>query len=504
MPVSEQTKRVMTLLKQGRVISIMSAPTRRLADARGLILLSQLVYWTTRDRNASKADGWFAKSMRDLALETGLSPSYTASRLSRLRERRLVKVWQRASKTAPWFKVDLQELFALCRGEPAEAGIDLPRFAEDADYRCGIVGAPLPYYRLLADLAGGDALLGLFLSRCVYWQEALESRNRLNEGKPSWGWSPNDWGNDIGISAAQLQILLKQAEKLALIEVTNTRERPFPGMWVDMERLAAAIKAINVPISVGLVRLECKPATNDPSTLLTDHLWPHMGADVNPGKSVHREIQGGESTKSNVRFRPPPGESGGPEPGFAESKHVFLPSTRARIEDYKDCEDYEETTTTSTAGVNSTGSVVVVSVQDQPNLELIYPQGLSVSELDSLRLLIADALPHRRQPLLDELSERMRSCRRESYQVRNPVAYLGYLIREDAKAGGRLVLECAHVAVQRRRREAELAQRRPIPSVSEQPAPSVEDPEIVRSRVAAAKAALRGQDKPCEKEETPA
>ena len=61
MPVSESTRRVMARLKEGRVLSIVSAPIRRLGDARSLILLSQMVYWTTRDRNVLNAQGWFSK-----------------------------------------------------------------------------------------------------------------------------------------------------------------------------------------------------------------------------------------------------------------------------------------------------------------------------------------------------------------------------------------------------------------------------------------------------------
>lgn len=458
MPVSEQTRKVIAHLKTGRVISLISAPTRRLADARSLILLSQMVYWTTRDKRVPEADGWFSKPSAEWGLETGLSRSYVASCVRTLQEQRIIKVWQRKAKTAPWYKLNLGQLYVLCQGRPPEAEIPLPQFIADASFRESIVGRPLPYYTLLTN-AVGDALLGLFLSRCVYWQEALEQRNRLNEHKPTWGWSSNDWANDIGISRTQLRMLLKQASDLGLIEVTIAG-RPFPGIWVDFERVC---KAINMPGT------ECPVHTVDGAFCAT---------------SSHILL-----AAETVGFEQPTAKSAHSEHGFAQCEDGFEQSTRARGVDYRDYGD--NTTTTTDPPTENSGRVVVgdsseVSGGNSP--ALIFSALLAERELPGIRRTIALALPLRRQALLDELDE----CLRRGLP-RNALSYLRGLVNRDNQAQGNLILEYAHLAEDRREREARLEKQKALaasePKATQAFIPLA--PEKVQQHLQRAKAALK-------------
>lgn len=530
MPVNPLTQQALDVLKAGRVISVISAPTRRLADARGLILLSQLVYWTVKDRRILETGGWFSKSHQDWMRETCLSRHCLASSLKLLQEAGLVKVWQRMSRTAPWYKLNLNRLNALCQGSENE--ILLARFVVDTPWRESILGRPLPYYTRLAQ-AVDDALLGLFLSRCVYWQDSLEQRGRLTAKKPVWGWSSNDWFNDIGITRTQLRNLLKQAEKLGFIRVT-TEGRPFPGISVDF---GVIVKAINVPDNKeGAGRAELSSAVRKCSVRTADEAFQDrtvedgedplepllIGAGQAEQNSIVRECpvrsvdrtfpdNAAESayTGCSIRtadeaFRAPGSENseatvetlvvgtgqaeqnsvvrkcpvrsvdgtfpdiaaeGGetqacgfahpshgfdqPGHGFTQPERGFDQSTRARGFDYLDYRDYTTTTPTSPHCGNEG---VVVGVQQEEKADappLVFPSIFcsgSAYPIEPLQQIIALALSHRRQLLLDELDGAI-----GKRIPRNPYSYLRALVARDNASSGGLILE--HAYTSRRRRE---------------------------------------------------
>lgn len=478
MPVSEQTREVIALLKAERVISVISAPIRRLGDARSLILLSQMVYWTTRDRTVQDAGGWFSKPVQDWIKETGLTRAYVASCMKVLQERRIVKVWQRMTKTAPWYKLDLGELYALSQGRPSEGDIPLAQFIADQAYRDAVLGRPLPYFTLLTKVAGGDALLGLFLSRCVYWQELLEQRNRLNARKPTWGWSSNDWANDIGITRAQLRNVLKQAAELKLIDVT-TADRPFPGIWVNFDQLHKAIimPSINV-FSVPKNKEEpsgrkCRIPTADAAFTAT--LTPSINGPAASNAPIVKSGQsvGAENVQPSAEFSQEQGEIRQEQAGFEQS-------TRACG---FDSVDY--TTTTTSTGISAWPSGVVVMGGETLNSakwealgHLIYPPSLADRSVD-IRKTIAAALPHRRQILLDELEGQI-----QRGIPRNPISYLRGIVQKDNDAKGELVMEYAHLA-EKARVQARLIEQQRAASIqaakaemeSQPPSPKEQDPD---------------------------
>lgn len=576
MPVNPLTQQALDVFKAGRVISVISAPTRRLADARGLILLSQLVYWTVKDRRILETGGWFSKSHQDWMRETCLSRHCLASSLKLLQEAGLVKVWQRMSRTAPWYKLNLNRLNALCQGSEDE--ILLARFVVDTPWRESILGRPLPYYTRLAQ-AVDDALLGLFLSRCVYWQDSLEQRGRLTAKKPVWGWSSNDWFNDIGITRTQLRNLLKQAEKLGFIRVT-TEGRPFPGISVDF---GIMIEAINVPDnkegagqteSSSVVRkcfvrtadgafpdrtAEDGEETLEPLLIGAGQAELSSGVSICPVRSVDRTFpdiatesaytgcsvrtadkafraQGSEDSEATIEtlvvgagqaelngivskcsvrtadgaFRDITAEDGEDtlEPlligtdraelnsvvlkcsvrtadeafqdktaedseiqacgfvhpshgfdqlghGFTQPERGFDQSTRARGFDYWDYQDYTTTTPTSPHCGNEG---VVVDVQQEEKADappLVFPSIFcsgSAYPIEPLQQIIALALPHRRQLLLDELDGAIGKG-----VPRNPYSYLRALVARDKASSGGLILEHAHTSCRRREIAAALA-----------------------------------------------
>jgi hypothetical protein len=460
MAVSTQTSELMATLRAGRVISLASAPTRRLNDPRAMILLSQMIYWTGHDKDALQADGWLSKSTESWAAETCLTSTQVAGAIRRLMDRRLIKKWQRSHKALPWYKIDAPMLAGLCQPASPDTAVDAQRFIQDSAYRESITGRPLPYFTRLAD-ATNDALLGLFLSRCVYWQEALESRNRLHAKKPTWGWSANDWANDIGISRGQFRTLLQEANSLRLIEVTEIG-RPFPGIWVDM----IAVKAKIMPIISG-----ASVKRNDAGTLRNSTKWTFEPCQTKVSAlttSTQWTLPTRTPTDPSVATFIPKNEGLPPKIDTLQHKTDtleghFVQSTRARGFDYL---DYTTTPADCSVTEPSSRTDVVVASRLRPNNTphappendalppLRYPS-LSPAELNAVSKVIVSALPHRRQVLLDELDGQLRSK-----QVRNPVALLGFLVREDKKLEGNLGLEYAHLAEQRRQAERTLQQRR--------------------------------------------
>jgi len=438
MPVSELTRQVVTRLKAGRVISIATGPIKPLSDPHSLILLSQILYWTQRDKNILSGDGWFSKPTREWIAETGLSKNYVASSIKSLQGHRVLKVWQRLTKTAPWFKLDLGQLHVLCHGRTPDNEISLSQFISDAGLREAVIGKALPYYSLLTD-ATGDALLGLFLSRCISWQEALEHRNRLNPRKPTWGWSAADWANDIGISRTQLRRMLKLASDLKLIEVT-TVGRPFPGIWVDFEQVNKAIVMPVIKWSIHSVDGPFSDKSNIASvTECPVHIVDGACRDNGDGNNTQAE---------NTQERARNAQSGCE---FTQRKAGFEQSTRVRGVDYVDYEvDYVDKTTTTeiaNSGSHTDHAVVVVP--------LIFPKSSTDSEREGIGQVIATALPHRQQDLLDELAELI-----ARKIPRNSISYLRGIVRRDNQAQGKLVLEYAHITRECRRRQAAIAEAR--------------------------------------------
>ena len=499
MPISNATQAVMERLKQGRVISIASAPAKRLADVRALILLSQTIYWTVRDKSVLTANGWLSKPAAEWLAETGLSRSHLASAITTLREQGVLKTWQKA-KLAPWWKVDLQGLYALCHGQPTGATVPLARFCTEQSFRDQMLGKPLPYYALLTE-AVGDALAAFFLSRCVYWQELLEQRNRLAGSKPSWGWSSTDWTADIGISRSQLRTAMSHLAERGLIVVTEIG-RPFPGVHVDMGRLGAALEAKCMPYirqgeqeaasgSIGGVH-----TTGSSSTVWENYplCGPTKTKQCTPFKSSTVWSFCTSCTHSSPPF-PPSSIAGFDQPtadpiavssqssaGFDQSIAGFSQSTRACGFDYS---DYTETTTTTpTPSVNSeSGNVVVV--------DLIYPPGLSDAIHLAMAPHIAAALPHRRQALLDELAGRLAT---NIPPVRNAASYLRGLVMRDLEAKGKLLLDYADAVREKRKRQAAISQR--VAAASAAPPHGVDaviPPARSTKDFSALRAALKGQ-----------
>lgn len=439
MPVSELTRQVVTRLKAGRVISIATGPIKPLSDPHSLILLSQILYWTQRDKNILSGDGWFSKPTREWIAETGLSKNYVASSIKSLQGHRVLKVWQRLTKTAPWFKLDLGQLHVLCHGRAPDNEISLSQFISDAGLREALIGKALPYYSLLTD-ATGDALLGLFLSRCISWQEALEHRNRLNPRKPTWGWSAADWANDIGISRTQLRRMLKLASDLKLIEVT-TVGRPFPGIWVDFECVG---KAIVMPVTKWPIHSVDEPFSDKPNTASI------TGCPIHTVDEASRDNRDSNNTQTENTQPTRRNALSGLE--FTQGNDGFEQSTRARGVDYVDYEvDYVDKTTTTIANSEKSSGHSVVVVP----LPLIFPKSLTDSEREGIGQVIATALPHRQQDLLDELAELI-----ARKIPRNSISYLREIVRRDNQAQGKLVLEYAHITRECRRRQAAIAEAR--------------------------------------------
>ncbi len=504
MPVSAMTQAVIERLQKARVISVVSAPALRLGNVRALILLSQAIYWTSRDKSVVPANGWLSKPAAEWAAETGLSRAHLASAVTTLQEQGVLKTWQKA-KQAPWWKLDLQSLHALSQGRPAKAAIPLARFCSDASYRENMLGKPLPYYALLAE-AVGDALTGFFLSRCVYWQAQLEQRNRLEGDKSFWGWTSTDWTSDIGISRSQLRTAMKDLAERGLIASVEIG-RPYPGVHVNMEQLGAIVKAISVPyynIGAGQPQIatvpcgdfgevgeidKCGRFSAVRTTVHTCLATPDSVGQEEIARCAHFSAL--RTSVHTLRFMPEPesarasislssissiagfdtgstasnAESAQPFAGFDQSIAGFSQSTRAQGFDYS-----ETTTNTLSTGVHCSQALaptpadVVVAKEGQQ--DLIFPKAVSETDKAAMAQYLTTALPHRRQALLDEFAGRLAA---NTSPIQNPIGYLRRLVTLDTQAGGNLLLDFAGSVLARRQRQAENA--RHLAAVRAMPVP---------------------------------
>lgn len=499
MPVSTLTQAVIEQLQKGRVIAVVSAPANRVADVRALVLLSQLIYWTTRDRSVLSANGWLSKPAVEWMVETGLSRSYLASSVDTLTAQGVLKTWQKA-RLAPWWKLDLQALHVLCHGRPSKAAMPLARFCSNAVDRENLLGKPLPYYTVLTT-AVGDALTGFFLSRCVYWQAQLEQRNRLEGNKSFWAWSSTDWTSDIGITRSQLRTAMKTLSDRGLI-VSVEIGRPYPGVHVNMEQLRAVIEAINVPFNSTGSEITTAPCGHSDNAVEIDkcahfsalrrsvHTCLPASESGNPGEIARcRRFPALRTAVHTLRFTPEPesakvgallnsgpgiagfdsgsavlnAKSGQSFAGFDQSIAGFSQSTRAHGFDYS-----ETTTNTLSTGVHcsqtiapATSAVVVVKKGEQ---DLIFPKVVSEADKAAMAQYLSTALPHRRQPLLDEFAGRLAI---HTSPIQNQVGYLRRLVKLDAQAGGNLPLDFAGAVLAKRQRQAanvrHLTAARPLP-----------------------------------------
>ncbi len=487
MPRSTLTQAVIEQLQGGRVIAVVSAPANRVADVRALLLLSQLIYWTIRDKSVLSADGWLCKPASEWITETGLSRSYLASSVDTLKAQGVLKTWQKA-RLAPWWKLNLEALHVLCHGRPRKAAMPLDRFCSNASDREQLLGKPLPYYALLTT-AVGDALTGFFLSRCVYWQAQLEQRKRLEGDKSFWGWSSTDWTSDIGITRSQLRTAMKTLSDRGLIASVEIG-RTFPGVHVNMEQLDATIKAIivpdvnkvagqtQIPTALGgdsdgageiakcgrfsAVRESVHTTGNSSALRKNDSGCGHHEAEVKPTSSSS-PIAGFDSESAIFNV-----ESSRSIAGFDQSIAGFSQSTRAHGFDYSE-------TTTNTLSTNvhcaqaiapATTPVVVVKEGEQ---DLIFPTTISEVDKAAMAQYLTAARPHRRQALLDEFAGRLIMAANMS-PIQNPIGYLRRLVKLDAQAGSNLPLDFAGTVLARRQRQAE--NTRCLAAVRAQPVPA--------------------------------
>lgn len=345
----------------------------------------------------------------------------------------------------------------------------LARYCADQAYRERITGKPLPYYTALANITG-DALLGLFLSRCCHWHTSLETRNRLKD-RHAWGWPSRDWFADIGITRSQLRTAMAEASRLGFISITEIG-RPFPGIFLDREATERAYKAKFMPNEgVGLGTVHTVSQTATPWPFLPKCAHPNNAPeDGKASEGVHTLVQtatpwlfvpmcgqpqGDSKATPNAGIdqpdRPDNAENGQAIAGFSQTIAGFSQSTRACGFDYS---DYSETTTTTVSNGVYCAPVVppvpqVVVVPDQrgqlpsPSPEpLIFPSGLDASDEALLGAALSLALPNRRQALLDELAGRLANTALPA--VSNPVGYLRRLVRDDRQANGSLTLDYAH------------------------------------------------------------
>ena len=117
----------------------------------------------------------------------------------------------------------------------------------------------------------------------------------------------------------------------------------------------------------------------------------------------------------------------------------------------------------------NSASVVVVSqnqgmkAQAESDLtSLFLPKGITGQELKDFTKWVLNALPHRRQLLIDEFE-----YQRKRRVIVSPVGYIRKLVERDLAENGELALEGAYGVA--RSREAEAAQQAKIQTVHETP-----------------------------------
>ena len=392
---------------------------RRLVDltasVKAALLLSQAIYWTRHGRDIEQSAGWFYKTIRQWAMETGLSTKEQAGARQILRRLAILDERRAGVPAKLHFRLALEQLGVLLSHR---IGMRTPRVDwDDGALVAELLGPALSYHRALAVVSGG-VNAGLMLSRALY---VIRRQPR----KQSGGWfcgTAAIWTQDIGLSRREQETARRDLTRLSI--------------WEE------AICGIP-PRVFARIRLACLIARLAQYGCGRPGFAHRSAAPVAPvcGVSTNRFAQNGETglRQSNMLVSP-----NAPNQFRQKRHHSFAESAASHISD-------STRVSVQPPGPES-GRADSSGAPSPRGGDLIFPEGLTAEEKSAASTLVLRC-PALAQALLDELTGRMRSNAVKT----SPVAYLRGMVTRALAGTFVPELGLAVAAARRKRREEAIA-----------------------------------------------
>jgi len=405
------------------------------SNVKAALLLSQAIYWTRHGRDIERSEGWFVKTVGQWEMETGLTEREQGSARAVLRRLTLLSERRLGLPAKLHFRLDTERLLALL-AERAGRALGALDWADGVAVAASL-GPALAYHRALARIARG-VHGGLLLSRALHL-------TRLQTARCHDAWvvrTATQWAEELGLT--------RREQECARRDLLDT------GVWEEVYVGSPPRVAARVRLDTVMVRL----AGADPDPVRT----PAEAGRPECGDPTHRDAQ-------NVGTR------------MRESHHLV--PTKPPIQ-FRGNRHHSSDETAILLIQGSTSDSVqplhvhehaMARLSDQRGGELNFPENLQPEERAAARLLVEHS-GDQAQPLLDELSARMQSS-----AVRTPIAYLRGLVAR-ANAGTFVAEAGLRIAVARRRRSEEAAQRQQRALEAQRLAAERETPEHQAKRAA--------------------
>lgn len=426
---------------------------RRLVDlthsVKAAVLLSQTIYWTRHGRDIALTAGWFHKTTTQWQRETGLTAREQVHARAVLIRLGLIDERRRGVPALLHFRLMPARLAALLAdglGDPAR-GLD----SADATALLALLGPPLAYHRVLAEVCGG-VHAGLMLSRSLYLV-----RYPTGLWRDGWFCTPlKFWSDEIGLGRREQETARQALLRHALWEEAIRGIPPRLRVRVRINVLHARLRQLVAGVQ--------HHAPNMPVREFPDGGIHATKPDTIPPSSV-RDCRHPDSTKPPNQFR--------------QKRHnSFDKSAPLNVH-------------------SSTGCLVQTPLQPPPQStrladavdaasggELILPPQLLPDERQAAAVLVGRC-PHQAQSLLDELAARLE---RRSIHT-SPLAYLRGLVQR--AVAGSFVPELAAGVAAARRRQAEIIQLRVQRESDAQRLRDAQDSPEYQDQVAARRAQVR-------------
>jgi len=469
----------------------------RVGGFKPALMLGHALYWTRNWlQEHPERGGWFWKTANDWADATGLSSREQESARAELRN---IGVWQENLTGSParlYFRIDLAALAATLG--IAGLGTDDPPHWESV---AKVLGAPVMYFKALADLAGGVSA-GLVLSHLIGLQRSAALHRHLD----LQGFFPapvEDARIALGLGT-KVQRNARDALKRAgfVQEAWSQEQRPKLLARLNLQAILACLSGQVMPQRRGRKAKATSHAIE--AAPLQHSLLPNraqiVGQDGNVTRVVRLLDTGSNAPGLPVRrllAQQASSDSALHDDGGNRHSRVALLSKQQALSDAKGCPFVEtrvallsklyiqnNITNTTTArardgsldefaGLSSCRTLDLPFEQDKlaqestaqaipapqsaqaagaPRIvaELILPDKLDASLHDGALRLVAVAEPDLQQRLLDELAGNLGSPRKT---IHNPLAWLKGLV--DRSLEGNVVFTlAASVAAARQSRQA--------------------------------------------------
>lgn len=454
--------RMWQVLQRNRPIRYCSNLAHIVGSVKAGILLSQMIYWTKKGVEVKANNGWFRKRSEHWTIETGLTrhEQDTARKilvnLGLLEIRHVVAEGKKAHGEVH-YRLNLGEIgnaLANLIGKQIEAmnPLNLDDLQSDSEIVRQLLGRHVSYHRALVDITGSTTA-ALLLSKMIYLQRRAFGAN----GGEWFSVTVEYYRQELGMNRRQQETARKAllGKKLIAESLQEDRLRRNRRLYQRVD-----IEALMPHLQFAIDSRDAAPARG-----LPDNPTYKTGNPVQAPQVQNRQPENADGCRKRTR------SVAGNVPGRLPEMYVY---TKEELQGLQLQERTTTTTTTTGRPVNTglagnSASVVVGSRNQGMKPEamsdlasLFLPKGITGQELKDFAKWVLNALPHRRQLLIDEFE-----YQRKRRVIVSPVGYIRKLVERDHAANGELPLEGAYSVA--RSREAEASQQARIQAVHETP-----------------------------------